>query len=165
MNTRYPIVTQSSNGYCPAQVTPSTSPQVLTQDVGAMGPTWEQVDISQATCPAWTPFTCTMTAGSGAITTQVSGMSYLQIGKLVFVNGTVQVTNIGSASGAMFFSIPVMAKKTFTVVFREIGVNGTFFSATVSGGTLRAQVFTSANANPTWANNFAVAITFSYEAS
>lgn len=41
MNQRYPIVTQSVNGYVQAPVTTSTQSLVYTQQPGDIGPTWQ----------------------------------------------------------------------------------------------------------------------------
>lgn len=139
-------------------------PKQVTNGTAAILP----IDISksaQATCPPWTPYTCTITSGAGTITAQTSNASFLQIGKLVFLNGGAQITNIGTASGNMYFSFPVATKRTFSFAFRESGVSGLTFGVTVGAGGTTAQVNNYANAIPTWANNFNISVAVAYEAA
>lgn len=137
--------------------------QLLSQITAAISNPVDLANPAQVTASPWTVFTCTLTSGAGTITSQTSTASFLQIGKLIFANGQVQVTNIGTASGAMFFSLPVSPKRAFTIAFREVGVTGQIYSGTTNGQ--RLQVLTTANANPTWVNNFTPTFTFSYEAA
>lgn len=126
------------------------------------------IDLSQpgqATVPAWTAYTCTLVSGAGTITAQTRDTSFMQIGKLVFVNGWVQVTNIGTASGSYAFTLPVTAKKSFAIAVKENGVTGAIWSGSTVVGGSTVTVVTSANVFPTWANNQKPTFTFSYEAA
>ena len=56
---------------------------------------------------AWTTYTSTVTAGTGTFTTVSGTIYYKQIGKTVFMQIQIVVTSNGSASGNIFFSLPV----------------------------------------------------------
>jgi hypothetical protein len=96
---------------------------------------------------AWTLFTCTATPQSGTITTQSSTSSYTQIGKIVFLQITVSIPNVGSAVAPLAFSLPVLSKSAnFALLGREgaisskllagVPVSTSSFVAVVYDGTL-----------------------------
>jgi hypothetical protein len=101
----------------------------------------------------WTPFTLTAVPGAGTITTQSSNSAYLQIGKTVFVNFSIVISNVGSASGSLTLSgLPVALKRSTSVYMRENAINGlgyTWILGGTSGGVLSA----AGNAAPPWTNN------------
>ena len=99
----------------------------------------------------WTTFTATLVPGAGAITTQSSNSAYLRIGKTCFVNFSVSVTAVGSASGSTTITgFPVSTKRAITVYMRENAINGLGYSMVFSGtsGTVLAYN----NGNPAWGN-------------
>jgi hypothetical protein len=100
----------------------------------------------------WTPFTLTATSSAGSITTQTSNSSYLRIGKTVFLNLGITISNIGTASGSLSFSgLPVAIKRSQVFYMRETAINGLGLSWTVNGPS--GQITTAAtNGNIAWAN-------------
>ena len=58
---------------------------------------------------AWTAWTPTLTPQSGTITSATAGGRYQQIGRLVYFRANISITNAGSASGYLEFTLPVSA--------------------------------------------------------
>ena len=58
---------------------------------------------------AWTAWTPTLTPQSGTITSATASGRYQQIGRLVYFRATISITNAGSASGYLEFTLPVSA--------------------------------------------------------
>ena len=79
--------------------------QVLTVAGGV--PSWA---TASGGFPASTSYTPTITASSGTATTVTATGSYSQSGKYVVVNVKVTITNAGSASGGIIFTLPISAK-------------------------------------------------------
>lgn len=77
---------------------------------------------------AWTAFTPTVTATSGAPTTVTPIGAYTQVGKRVDFTVNVTITAKGTAAGGLVFTLPVVAKTTRKAAFsvREslLGVGG-----------------------------------------
>lgn len=115
--------------------------------------------------PAWTAYTAGVSAGAGTVTSVSNTSAYLQLGKLVFFRLNLTITNIGSASGAMYVNLPVATKANNTITFREGAVAGVVFALVFSTGSTTAQIIRYDNNNPTWANNFTITATGSYEAA
>ena len=85
---------------------------------------------------AWTAYTPTVTSSGGSITT-VGAVSavYQQVGKTVFVNFSVAITTVGTASGQLLLTLPVSSSTNMPVdgafgTARETVLTG--FSLTVS---------------------------------
>lgn len=55
----------------------------------------------------WTAYTPTVTAGAGSITSYVADFRYTRVGKTVTVSGRLNITNIGTATGAILLTLPV----------------------------------------------------------
>lgn len=74
----------------------------------------------------WTQVVPTLTPQGGAFTTVTGVMRYSVVGKTCNLNITVTMTNIGTATGAVFFTLPFTAtSSTFSVgCGRENAVNG-----------------------------------------
>jgi hypothetical protein len=99
-------------------------------------------------------WTLTASSNAGAITSQSSSSTYLQIGKLVFIHFIIQIPNIGNASGNTIFSgLPVAVARQATFMMRETAINGLIYAWTVGGGATQGSVSGPTNASPTWANN------------
>ena len=79
--------------------------QVLTVAGGV--PAWATV---ASAFPASTSYTPTITASSGTATTVTATGSYSQSGKYVVLNVKVTITNAGTASGSIIFTLPISAK-------------------------------------------------------
>jgi hypothetical protein len=59
---------------------------------------------------AWTPYTPTITAGSGTFTTASGSGRYIRIGTTVHVSVVITITTVGSGSGAVGFTVPTLAQ-------------------------------------------------------
>ncbi len=99
---------------------------------------------------AWTPYTATIVPGAGAITTQSSSSSYLQIGKIVYVNVNITVTTVGTGSGTMTFNAPVAPRTAMFLAGREYATTGLMLSGQISGGSTNTQILTYNNAMPSF---------------
>lgn len=85
---------------------------------------------------AWTVSTGgTVTASSGTITAGSISLHYKTIGKTVFINCSISITNNGTGSGVVFVNnfLPFAAQGPTTFTGRESAISGKVFSATVSG--------------------------------
>lgn len=115
---------------------------------------------------AWTPFTATVTPGSGAITTQASASSFLQIGKLVHVRIAVTISAIGTAAGTVTVNLPtgtLVAQQA--ILGRESGVSGKVLAGSGGSGASSVLVLNYDNSNPTYTNGMIVSLTGIYEAT
>jgi len=99
---------------------------------------------------AWTAYTPTVTAGSGAFTTVSAAGRYKTIGKTVHVEVTITTTTIGTAATSMLFTLP-LASQSGAVLS---GINAST-GATVSGlvGASGVVVFRYDGAFPAAAGN------------
>jgi hypothetical protein len=116
---------------------------------------------------AWTAFTATVVPGAGAITTQSSASSFMQIGKLVHVRIAVTISAIGTASGTMTVNLPggtTLAAQQ-SIPGRESGISGQILTGTGASGASSLAVFINATANPTYTNGMIVALSGIYEAT
>lgn len=118
---------------------------------------WSTPSLNNLTSGAWTPFTILIVPGTGTITAQTSFSTYLLMGKTCFVNFYVQVTNIGTASGAAISlaNFPAPFKNAMTFTFRETAITGLIYACQVSPGATGGQFLTYNNGGATWANNMA----------
>jgi hypothetical protein len=140
-----PAATATVTGYVP------TPPNDATKYL-AGNATFAQPSLNNLTSAAWTPFTAIMSAQTGAVTAQSSSSSYLQIGKTVFVNVNVTVSNIGTASGLQILgNLPIAPLRPVTGYLRENALNG-LGSSWVINGTSGSLQLSGTNANPTWVN-------------
>lgn len=76
------------------------------------------VDVSTA----WTAFTPTITAGTGAFTTVSGSGAYKQIGKTVFLRVKITITTNGTAAASVVSSLPVAAggaSQSFGMIGRD----------------------------------------------
>ena len=87
---------------------------------------------------SYTTYTPTVTAGTGTITSSsVQGFRYLKIGKMVHVNGRVNVLNKGTGGGALIVTLPFTAASTVDQMCtaEEIGVVGLACFGLVNAGS------------------------------
>ena len=86
----------------------------------------------------YTTYTPTVTAGTGTITSSsVQGFRYLKIGKMVHVNGRVNVLNKGTGGGALIVTLPFTAASSVDQMCtaEEIGVVGLACFGLVNAGS------------------------------
>jgi hypothetical protein len=84
---------------------------------------------------AWTPYTPTITPGSGTFTTASASGRYLQIGKIFFLQVQIAITTNGSAGANISFTLPatVGAAAYATLSGRGVGVSGKQLQAVFLG--------------------------------
>lgn len=58
---------------------------------------------------AWAPYTVSVSAGSGTFTTVTAVGRYKKRGRQVFINLRITITTVGTASGTVNASLPVVA--------------------------------------------------------
>lgn len=117
---------------------------------------------------AWTSFTSTATPGAGSITTQSSNSSFLQIGKIVFVQIGVSISNVGTASGNLTLSLPVQTASgagNQNISCRESGLTGKMSSGVAAAGTTNATVLVYDNTNYTYTNGLSLQCGGVYQAN
>lgn len=85
---------------------------------------------------AWTAYTPTVTAGSGAFTTASAVGKYLTIGKLTFVRIAVTITTNGTAATSVIASLPNTTSLSFILAGRETASTGKMLAGIASGTTV-----------------------------
>jgi hypothetical protein len=117
-----------------------------------------------ATPPAWTDYTPIVTAQTGTPTTVPATGAFQQIGKTVFVRAVVDITNKGTASNALFLTLPVTPRAvTCYGTGRENAVSGkALLCYTGGGGDLTVTV---ADGTFLWTNGYQARISLTYEAA
>jgi hypothetical protein len=105
--------------------------------------------------PASTVFTPTVTSQGGSITTYTATGSYQQSGKLVVANFKITLTNVGTASGTLYCTLPIqavtLANGTWNGTCVENQTTGKTGIVSVTSG---ATIFTSRDYNfTTWFTN------------
>ena len=97
---------------------------------------------------SWTPYTPSLTSGSGSFTTATASGRYRRVGNTLGITVTVTITTNGTAAGSVIAGMPpgIVAAASFVLPTRETGVNGTLGQAIVSGSTIT--MYTAANGYP-----------------
>lgn len=113
---------------------------------------------------AWTAYTPTVSADSGAATTVTAAGRWRQIGSLVVVTLDVTVTNRGTAAGALRVTLPASAASTATAAGREAGSTGAMVQAIASAGGSIAHLY-KADGSTLWVNGYHPYLTMLYEAA
>lgn len=87
---------------------------------------------------AWDSYTPTLTASSGSFTTTSASGRYKQIGKTVFFEVDVTITNKGTASGVLQVTLPFTAAARRNVIggYERVATGVLCFGAIASGGTI-----------------------------
>jgi hypothetical protein len=112
---------------------------------------------------AWTQFVPVVTSAGGAITSYVADGYYTRIGKLCVWRFYVNLTGVGTATGAMFCTMPFQAAGGAMGVGRESAVNGAMLSCTTGFiSTTRLDINVYNNTTPFVAGSTNVC-TISYE--
>jgi len=65
------------------------------------------------------PFTATVTSGSGSFTTVSLSGSYIRVGRIVELQCLITITALGTAAGAMIFTLPVTPSHDCAGVVRD----------------------------------------------
>jgi hypothetical protein len=89
-------------------------------------------DSTETCSRAWTAFSSTVTADGGTFTTVSGGGRYLLNGKSMFIQVTIVITTVGTATGLVHFTLPsgVTTGNAFeNMVGREMSVNGKSLNA------------------------------------
>lgn len=89
---------------------------------------------------AWTSWTPTVTAGSGTFTSVSGSGKYTQIGKTVIWRVDITITTVGTASGAVLFTIPVTSAVS-------VGMIGSGREDALSGKALTCKLTTTSQAS------------------
>jgi hypothetical protein len=88
-----------------ARLAVGTNGQVLTADsTAATGLAWATASTPSYT---WTSYTPTVSASTGTITSTTSTGQYLQIGKMMTVLVDINITNAGTGSASLRYTLPV----------------------------------------------------------
>ena len=98
---------------------------------------------------AWTPYTPTITASVGAITTVSATGRYQTLGKTMFIEVDILVTTNGTGSGSLLVPLPSGSAKARTVICgRENVTSGLMLQAFIDASGTAFAVFTYANGYP-----------------
>lgn len=115
---------------------------------------------------AWTTFIATVAVSAGSISSQSSNMSYLQIGKIVFINGTINITTSSGTSGAtVTVNVPVAPRANVLVMGREQALGGKELQMQLAGSSTTASIFNYDDTNPTAASGAIYGFAGCYEAA
>jgi hypothetical protein len=99
----------------------------------------------------WTP---TAASSTGAITSYTSSGVYTKIGRIVNLQGQIQITNIGTAGGTLSVgAIPYISLYTGSSIALEANVVGYSYQFYIPAGTVTGTVLSFTNGAVYWANN------------
>jgi hypothetical protein len=117
----------------------------------------------------WTP---TAIPGAGAITTYASGGTYTRVGRQVTLTAYVDLTNVGTASGALQISnLPfkngAMSGAGYLQqmgIVRETGVTGVNYGCVIAGGAPYTSIYitTLTGGSILWVNTYQYALSITY---
>lgn len=102
----------------------------------------------------WTP---TVTAGTGSLTAYTSSGIYTRIGRQVFIQGIVTLTNVGTAGGtALINGFPFTIAATYNPsgTCREMANTGEIFNVNGQQGSTYGYLASLTNGAITWTNNY-----------
>lgn len=123
----------------------------------------ENTDALAAIYTEWTAYTPTITAETGTITTKSAVARFKQIGKTVFLQADITITNAGAATGGLIITLPAAdhAPPSF-FMFGGSETTGTAFG--FPGGSSNLVIFNSDGSSPIVTGNV-LTISGSYEAA
>ena len=110
----------------------------------------------------WTP---TITAQTGSLTTTtIQGFRYLKIGKMVHLNGRVNIVNKGTGAGALIVTLPFTAATSVDQMgtAEEIGSVGLPCFILVNAGTATGNILQT-NYGSAIQNNYGISFSLTYE--
>jgi hypothetical protein len=113
----------------------------------------------------WTPIA---TSSTGSITSYVSAGQYTKIGRTVFVQGRIALTNVGTAGGRLMnsglpFTSSAPAGRPAIFVARENAATGIIYGGWVAGGNTSFDIATLTFTAIAWVNNYEYTFSFTYE--
>ncbi len=94
----------------------------------------------------WTPYTPSVTAASGTLTTVSATGRYLVIGKVCFVQMVITITNNGTGAGGIVATIPFNNISLAVIAGRERAVTGKMLQGYIDIN--RAVIYTYDNTHP-----------------
>ncbi len=107
----------------------------------------------------WTP---TVTSWTGTITSYTSSGTYTKIGRQVFANATVNMTNNGTGGGFVIVTLPfTTGSAAFAGSGQETAVTGAALSVSAATGSPNMAIFTYSGAYPgATGNNLVISISY-----
>ena len=134
--------------------------------IGNTAPT-AKLDVSGnivMTGVAWTSFTPTITASTGAFTTVSATGKYYIFGKTCTLNMIVDITTAGTATGVMYATLPFTSAARVQIggYGMEVNATGSMLKGYIPGSSTQLQVTTYANAT-TIGSGFSNILTVVYE--
>jgi len=94
---------------------------------------------------AWTSYTATASASSGSLTTYTAIARYQRIGKTCIVDFGIILTNIGTASGALYLSLPFTSANPGAFAWvgagRENSLTGSMLQCVVYENTSNVAIY------------------------
>ena len=115
---------------------------------------------------AWTTYAMTVSSAGGSITTYDWNVgSYIRMGKIVFFHGIARISNNGTGSGKVIFTLPFAAKSSNSVMAgRDNGVSGKALVGIPGAGTTTLYIGNYDDSYPAQ-NNSQIVINGTYEAN
>jgi len=114
---------------------------------------------------SWTPIA---TSSTGSITSYQSAGRYTKIGRTVFVQGRIALTNVGTAGGRLMnsglpFASSSPAGRPAVFLARENAATGIMYGGWVGGGDTTFDIATLTFTAIAWTNNYEYTFSFTYE--
>ena len=127
------------------------------------GSAW--VAVGGAATPTWTNYTPVVTAQTGSITTYTASGRYFQYGKFCTVTNIINVTNIGTAAGNLFSTLPFTAGSStdFAGAVRETDINGDGGTVLIPANDTKLQTRRIGAGVFWWVNGMRLIVTITYE--
>ncbi len=148
------------NATVPVRLGIGTAGQVLTVNSGATAPQW-----STPSAGTWTNYTPVVTAQTGSITTYTATGRYFQSGKFCTMTNVITISNIGTAAGNLFSTLPFTAGSStdFAGSVRETDVNGDGGTVLIQANDTKLQSRRIGSGVYWWVNGMRLVITITYE--
>ena len=114
-------------------------------------------------------FTPTATSSTGNLTSYTSAGTYVKIGKIVSVNGWIQLATVGTAGGALnfgglpFTALSASPNRPSMAVVREDANTGIIYGGFIDRGTTNGTISTLTNTAIVWLTTYRYAFNFVYE--
>ena len=127
------------------------------------GSAW--VAVGGAATPTWTNYTPVVTAQTGSITTYTATGRYFQSGKFCTMTNVITISNIGTAAGNLFSTLPFTAGSStdFAGSVRETDVNGDGGTVLIQANDTKLQSRRIGSGVYWWVNGMRLVITITYE--
>lgn len=110
--------------------TSTVSSTTVTSVLGTVQQNWTNSGVLNS--GAWATSSPVPTASSGTLTTASSTIAYKKVGKILYCEGSITVTTVGTGTGTLSIQLPFTLVRTITFAGRENVINGLVYGASIT---------------------------------